>query len=152
MKQVMCILFMFFLASAFAENRLNTINTLDENKINSSFEKVVFVDENECLVFEKTSDSFLSNRKPNPLLKIFRKKEVLSKKIKAAALAFPFPFGIVGLHRIYLGTSPYVPVAYIGTVGGVFGILPLIDFFKILLDKNIEPFQNNGKVFMWIKD
>lgn len=143
---------MFFLANAFAENSVNTVITLDKNKTDCSFGKLVFVNENDVFIFEKTSDSFSSNSKPNPLLKIFRKKDVLSKKIKAAALAFPFPFGIVGLHRIYLGTSPYVPVAYIGTAGGVFGILPLIDFFKILMDKNIEPFQNNGKVFMWIKD
>lgn len=69
----------------------------------------------------------------------------------AAALAFPFPFGIVGLHRIYLGCQPYVPVAYIATVGGGFGVLPFIDFCAILAHKNPDAFVNNKKVFMWIK-
>jgi len=69
----------------------------------------------------------------------------------AALLAFPLPFGIVGLHRIYLGCAPYVPVVYIATFGGVLGLLPLIDFCFILLDKNIESFTNNKKVFMWVK-
>lgn len=90
--------------------------------------------------------------KPNPVFILFKKKQRLNKKITAATLAFPFPFGIVGLHRIYLGTKPYVPVAYIGTVGGVFGILPLIDFCKITFDKDLQQYQNNGKVFMWIKE
>jgi TM2 domain-containing membrane protein YozV len=89
---------------------------------------------------------------PNPILQIFNKKRERTKKLTAALLAFPFPFGIVGLHRIYLGTKPYVPVAYIASLGGVFGILPLIDFFVILFDKDFEHYENNGKVFMWIRD
>ncbi len=92
------------------------------------------------------------DKKPNPIFQLFRKKQKLNKKITAAVLAFPFPFGMVGLHRIYLGTTPYVPVAYIATLGGVFGILPLIDFFAITCDKNFDQYRDNGKVFMWIKE
>lgn len=105
-------------------------------------------------LFNENGKEFLleETKKPNPVFTLFKKKQRLNKKITAATLAFPFPFGIVGLHRIYLGTKPYVPVAYIGTVGGVFGILPLIDFFKITFDKDLEQYQNNGKVFMWIKE
>lgn len=89
--------------------------------------------------------------RPNPVLELFRKKHRLNKKITAAVLAFPFPFGIVGLHRIYMGTKPYVPVVYIATVGGVFGILPFIDFCVLMFDKDFKRYENNGKVFMWIK-
>ncbi len=96
-----------------------------------------------------------SNRHPElaegPILKFLNGKKIKNKRIVAALLAFPFPFGIVGLHRIYLGTKPYVPVAYIGSLGGVFGIIPLIDFFVILFDKDFEHFENNGKVLMWIR-
>ncbi len=92
------------------------------------------------------------NNNPNPILKLIKKRQRLNKKITAAALAFPFPFGIVGLHRIYLGTKPHVPIVYIATLGGVFGILPLVDFFVIIADKDFEQYKNNGKVFMWIKD
>jgi TM2 domain-containing membrane protein YozV len=67
-------------------------------------------------------------------------------------LAFPFPFGMVGLHRIYLGTKPYIPVAYIASLGGVFGILPFIDFCVIAFDKNFDHYRDNGKVFMWVKE
>ncbi len=89
--------------------------------------------------------------RPHPLLRKFNIRSQKTKKYVAAALAFPFPFGIVGLHRIYLGCQPYVPVAYIATVGGGFGVLPFIDFCAILSHKNTDPFVDNKKVFMWIK-
>lgn len=91
------------------------------------------------------------NHRPHPLLRKFNLRSQKNKKYVAAALAFPFPFGIVGLHRIYLGCQPYVPVAYIATVGGGFGVLPFIDFCAILAHKNPDAFVNNKKVFMWIK-
>jgi TM2 domain-containing membrane protein YozV len=91
------------------------------------------------------------DERPNPVFKLFRKKQRLNKRITAAVLAFPFPFGIVGLHRIYLGTKPYVPVAYVASLGGVFGILPFIDFCAIVFDrKNFERYKDNGQVFMWL--
>lgn len=88
---------------------------------------------------------------PSPILKLFKKKEGRNHKLITAILAFPFPFGIVGLHRIYLGTAPYVPVVYIGTLGGVFGILPLVDFFSILFTKDFENLKQNPHVIMWTK-
>ncbi len=104
---------------------------------------------------ELNETEFQTNRYPKlseaRILKFIERKKIKNRKLVAAILAFPFPFGIVGLHRIYLGTKPYVPVAYIGTFGGVFGILPLIDFFVILFDKHFEHFENNGKVLMWVK-
>ena len=76
-----------------------------------------------------------------------------NKKLIAAILAFPFPFGMMGLHRIYLGTKPYIPFVYVGTVGGCFGILPLIDFITILTTKKekIKNFEGSRKVFMWVR-
>jgi len=88
--------------------------------------------------------------RPNPLLQLFRAKQKKNKKITAVLLAFPFPFGIVGLHRIYLGTAPYVPIAYIASLGGIFGILPFIDCCVLLLDKDEKRFTENKKVFMWV--
>jgi TM2 domain-containing membrane protein YozV len=90
------------------------------------------------------------NKRPSPLLQLWRAKQKKNKKVIAALLAFPFPFGIVGLHRIYLGCAPYVPVAYIGSLGGVFGVLPFIDFCVLLLDKDIDRYINNKKIFMWV--
>jgi hypothetical protein len=98
------------------------------------------------------NNSELKGPPTNGIIRLFREKIHLSKRVKSAILAFPFPFGMVGLHRIYLGTKPYVPVAYIATLGGVFGILPLIDFCTILFHKDFDHYQNNGQVFMWINE
>ncbi|HTL82058.1 MAG TPA: TM2 domain-containing protein [Bacteroidia bacterium] len=75
-----------------------------------------------------------------------------NKKVVAAILAFPVPFGVLGLHRIYLGTEPWVPVVYILTLGG-FGIIPLVDFIEIITsdDATFATYEHNPKVFMWGK-
>jgi TM2 domain-containing membrane protein YozV len=92
----------------------------------------------------------ISDKRPNPILQIFKNKHKKNKQITAAILAFPFPFGIVGLHRIYLGTAPHVPVVYIASLGGIFGILPFIDFCVLVYHKNIDRYIENKKVFMWV--
>lgn len=71
------------------------------------------------------------------------------KKLIATLLAFPLPCGIIGLHRVYLGTKPYVPLVYIATVGGAVGIVPFIDFIVLLLEKDISKYENNPNVIMW---
>jgi TM2 domain-containing membrane protein YozV len=121
--------------SSFSENRIATIYYVDSTATIISSENIT-----------------ISDNKPNPVFQLFRKKQKLNKKITAAVLAFPFPFGMVGLHRIYLGTKPFVPVAYIASLGGVFGILPFIDFCAITFDKNFDQYRDNGKVFMWLKE
>lgn len=57
--------------------------------------------------------------------------------------------GPFGAHRIYLGTRHMVPVAYVLTLGGGLGIVPAIDAVLILVTKNLEPYQNNPRFFMW---
>ena len=79
------------------------------------------------------------------------KKEIRKKKAVSALFAFPFPFGFMGAHRVMLGTKPWVPVIYVATFGGCFGIIPLIDFFVIVFSKDIEQYENNNQLFMWIK-
>lgn len=104
---------------------------------------------NEIQSFIKKNNSHLV--RPNPLLFLFKKKQNQNKKITAVILAFPLPFGIVGLHRIYMGCSPHIPVVYIASLGGAFGILPLVDFFVLLKEEDISKFYNSTKVFMWVE-
>lgn len=73
------------------------------------------------------------------------------KKIISCILAFPLPAGIIGAHRIYLGTKPYVPLVYIATIGGAVGIVPFVDFIVLLLEKDISKYQNNPNIIMWAK-
>lgn len=133
MRFLSSIIIIFFVSTLSAKSSHVTIYYLDSVSTIISSEQIM-----------------VDDKKPNPVLQLFRKKQKLNKRITAAVLAFPFPFGMVGLHRIYLGTKPYVPVAYIASLGGVFGILPLIDFFAITCDKNFDQYRDNGKVFMWV--
>ncbi|HTF03636.1 MAG TPA: NINE protein [Bacteroidia bacterium] len=79
-------------------------------------------------------------------------KEFRKEKLIAAILAFPIPFGFSGLHRIYLGSEPWIPVVYLVTGGGGLGLIPLIDFFFIVTaDKEeFKKYENNPKFFMWV--
>jgi TM2 domain-containing membrane protein YozV len=126
-------------------------------KLNAAIDKdseMIFINNADKIIINTTDCELIQVAKfksPNRVLLKLRSRLKNSKKITAAVLAFPLPFGIVGLHRIYLGTKAYVPVVYISTVGGCFGILPMIDFFVILFDKDTEQFVNNPHVFMWAK-
>lgn len=71
------------------------------------------------------------------------------KRLKAALLAIFL--GHFGVHRIYLGTSPNVPIVYSLTLGGGLGLLPLADLIFILTTKDLDAFTDNDKVFMWLK-
>jgi len=93
----------------------------------------------------------VNKTRPKILKKHLLKKITKAQRWVAVMLALPFPFGIIGLHRIYMGTAPHVPVVYIASFGGVFGILPFIDFCILVLDKKYERYFNNPRVFMWIE-
>ncbi len=129
------ILFFACSVSASSDFQISVINT-----------EVIEIDLSEQVLLSDQENEL----RPSPLLNFIKKQQNKNRKITAAVLAFPFPFGIVGLHRIYMGCAPYVPVVYIATLGGVFGILPFIDFCVILIEKDLERFMNNPKVFMWV--
>jgi TM2 domain-containing membrane protein YozV len=135
MRLKLLVIFCIITSTLFAKNKLATVYYLDSTST--------------IIYSEKIS---VDGKKPNPIFQLFRKKQKLNKQITSAVLAFPFPFGIVGLHRIYLGTKPHVPVVYVASLGGVFGILPLIDFCFITFGKKFDTYRDNGKVFMWVKE
>lgn len=71
------------------------------------------------------------------------------KKIVAVALAVTL--GTFGVHRLYMGTAPRVPVIYACTLGGGMGILPLSDAVAVLIVSDVEKYADNDKIIMWIK-
>lgn len=50
--------------------------------------------------------------------------------------------GWTGIHRVFLGGRPILILLYIITLGGIFGILPLIDFFRLLFG-NVDHYRDN---------
>lgn len=72
-------------------------------------------------------------------------------KAIAAILAFPLPFGMLGLHRFYLGAKPIIPILYFVTFGGGFGILPFVDMMVVILSRDTKSFYKNSKILMWYR-
>jgi len=95
----------------------------------------------DSLVAQHTADTVSSN------------EEFKKEKLIAAILAFPVPFGFTGLHRIYLGSDPWIPVVYLITGGGGFGLIPLIDFIFIVTadEEKFRKYESNPKFFMWVE-
>jgi hypothetical protein len=56
--------------------------------------------------------------------------------------------GPFAAHRIYLGTTPKVAIIYGVTFGG-FGLLAITDLGHLLFTKDLGPYRNNDRVFMW---
>lgn len=51
--------------------------------------------------------------------------------------------GSMGIHRVVMGGSPFLILAYTFTFGGFFLLLPLMDFLRILSEP--EHYENNNK-------
>ena len=73
-----------------------------------------------------------------------------AQKDAVVAIVLDFFLGGLGIHRFYLGTETLTGIGYILTCGGIFGIVPLVDFVVLIIDnKDISKYVNNPKFFMW---
>ena len=78
----------------------------------------------------------------------------LSTKDPILAWLISFPAGILGLHRVYLGTDVKTVLLYIATAGGFLGIVPMIDWILLLRGiqtGDISRFVNNRRFIMWLE-
>ncbi len=78
---------------------------------------------------------------------------VSSSKSPAAAILLTFFLGGFGIHRHYMGTRPWMWAIYTFTVGGIFGVVPFVDFIVELValvdDHSIARYCGNTSFFMW---
>jgi len=68
------------------------------------------------------------------------------------AFALAFIVGGLGVHRFYLGTATLTGIGYILTCGGIFGIVPFVDWIVLLvgaINNDIGKYEDNTKFFMW---
>ncbi|MBS1951710.1 MAG: hypothetical protein OJF59_001643 [Cytophagales bacterium] len=66
------------------------------------------------------------------------------------AAVLDFFLGGFAIHRVYLGTKPIMILWYVITVGGIFGIVPLIDLIVLIIDnQDISKYVGSNKFFMW---
>ena len=86
-------------------------------------------------LFEKQRSVDISDRKT-------------AKHSKLVAAGLNVSLGLFGVHRLYLGTSPNIPVIYTFTLGGG-GFLMLTDLGVIIFTKDLEQYAGSPKVIMW---
>ena len=75
-------------------------------------------------------------------------KRNTDKHSKLVATGLNLSLGLFGVHRLYLGTSPTIPVIYTFTLGGG-GFLMLSDLGVIIFTKDLEKYAYNDKLIMW---
>jgi hypothetical protein len=67
---------------------------------------------------------------------------------RGVAIALALSLGVFGMHRIYLGTEPLVPVFYSLTIGGGM-LLWITDLALLIFTRDISRYYNCPGVFMW---
>ena len=60
--------------------------------------------------------------------------------------------GFVGIHRLILGTKPINCLWYFLTVGGIFGVIPLVDGVLLIVDliQGSASYLDNPAFIMWL--
>ncbi|MCU0448343.1 MAG: TM2 domain-containing protein [Bernardetiaceae bacterium] len=61
------------------------------------------------------------------------------------AVVVCFFLGWLGIHRVMMGGTGLLILGYIVTFGGFFGILPLVDFIRLIIDSS--HYQDNDALF-----
>ena len=104
------------------------------NKLSASAGKILFTETEEGeFRFRKLFNRFNKDQHDNPRL---------------VAIALDATLGLLGVHRLYLGTSVKVPVIYTLTCGGGC-VLWLVDLGLLIFSKDITPYMDNPNLFMW---
>jgi TM2 domain-containing membrane protein YozV len=62
-----------------------------------------------------------------------------------AAVILAFFLGWLGIHRVVMGGSGLLIIGYLFTFGGFFGILPLVDFIRLIIDSS--HYEDNDALF-----
>jgi TM2 domain-containing membrane protein YozV len=68
--------------------------------------------------------------------------------VRRTAILLTASLGFFGVHRMYLGTSPKIPVFYTFSMGGG-GVLWLVDLGVLIAHKDVSPYLNNPRMLMW---
>jgi TM2 domain-containing membrane protein YozV len=120
------------------------------SKANTSQSDILLAEFNQITTNQSelaAEELIIPSAKKIKLITLLQNATVENKKVTAAILTLTL--GMLGVHRIYLGTAPYIPAVYLFTFGGGFFVLPIIDLVMILTTNDITKFENNNKVLMW---
>lgn len=134
------IFFIFLLMAVISVNKVKAASySIDEQAIDQLFENAT-----------ETSMISVNARELSSLPSNVSSLAVANDKDAVIALVLDFFLGGFGIHRFYLGTETLTGIGYILTCGGIFGIVPIIDFIVLIIDNDdISPYIDNPKFFMW---
>lgn len=148
MKKTFLTLALFAVVGLFNTNasELSTTTT-SEYIVNDANIDALFTNSTD-VSFEVTSTLNLNAYTPSNQM-LFEKSGGGGKSAIVAIL-LDFFLGPLGVHRAYLGTETFTWIGYILTCGGIFGIVPLVDFFVLVVNVgDISKYADNSKFFMW---
>ncbi|MDX1943039.1 MAG: TM2 domain-containing protein [Saprospiraceae bacterium] len=72
--------------------------------------------------------------------------KVMAGDEQIVAILLAFFVGWLGIHRLYLGSDPIIILWYIITLGGFFGLIPLIDFIRLVIGQ-VDHYRDNSSLF-----
>ena len=73
-------------------------------------------------------------------------KAASSGKDGVIAGIIAFLLGGLGIHRLYMGSNGIIVLWYLITLGGLFGILPLIDMIRLFMG-HTSHYDGNNSLF-----
>ena len=132
----------FLIAAIFSFSQANAAKySIDEAAVDQLFTEAT---ETSMISVNASSFSSIPSAVNSPLMANAGEKDAV------VAIVLDFFLGGLGIHRFYLGTETLTGLAYIFTCGGIFGVVPLIDFVVLIINHDdISPYIDNPKFFMW---
>jgi len=139
MKKTLILVLLFVAAFSFQQVSAASYS-IDEQSVDQLFEKAT---ETSMVSINANDLSAVPSNIPTSMVAPKEKDAVV-------AIVLDFFLGGLGIHRFYLGTKTMTGIGYILTCGGIFGVVPLIDFIVLIIDnQDISPYIDNPKFFMW---
>lgn len=135
----LCLVILLFAALTVANKANASSYTINEDAIDQLFDSAI-----------ETSMISINANEMNSVAAGMTTTVKAQDKDAVVAIVLDFFLGGLGIHRFYLGTKTMTGIGYILTCGGIFGIVPLVDFIVLIIDHDdISPYINNPKFFMW---
>ncbi len=132
-KSLLLVVGMMFAVAGFSSSKY----TIDDNQVENLMEQSVQVN---FTLSQEQVDGILGTT------------SIQAEPNAWVAFALSWVIGWTGIHRVYLGGKGSLILIYIVTCGGIFGIVPLIDWIVLLVGAikgDISQFVGNDKFFMW---
>lgn len=146
MKKALVVL-VAVLAMSFGAFAANDNYEINDEAIENAFAEAVEVSADEI---NATGSMFVTNlgvETPNMV-------NLNAKSVNPwGAFALCWLLGEFGIHRHYMGTKPSMWAIYTFTCGGIFGIVPVVDWVVLLvgaIQDDISEYIDNDSFFMWL--